>query len=334
MEELANMPIVQFFASPACNLNCAYCSQRHLRRSQITDDAFADMDVQERIRSWPPTHFYLSGGEPFHHSGLAGLLRCCFESGHKVSFDTNGVIDVSWLEKQLQSYPEAFWGFFNITHHLLCDVSLEEILRVTMLLKKYGIRHFVKYIAVPNTFERIKANIDKLKEASVGVAISVFQTYKDGWKGRQYPRDYTDDEVDFILHNTTLRSHGFQLTGGFLCKQIKCRGGHSYVAYNMRGQRELNACCHSVRPLAWSETAMETMGGRPRTCCEDVCSGDLMIIFGIQGMTDDIEQFAMLCDGDATPVGAESIIEYCSAISSSWPLKDTSMLQRIMRCSR
>ena len=114
---IAQMPTIHLFASPACNLECPYCSQIDGRTSLSFQDILFDQDFIERVSRWQPTHFYVSGGEPFIHKGLFSFLQIAYKAGHIISFDTNGVVPLPELKKIITSFPASFWGFFNISHH-------------------------------------------------------------------------------------------------------------------------------------------------------------------------------------------------------------------------
>ncbi len=82
--QIAQMPTVHLFASPACNLSCAYCSQLDHRHTRVNEDAFADPELLGMMKSWPSTHFYLSGGEPFFHKNLDSFLDLASHNWHIV----------------------------------------------------------------------------------------------------------------------------------------------------------------------------------------------------------------------------------------------------------
>ncbi|MCK4828711.1 4Fe-4S cluster-binding domain-containing protein, partial [bacterium] len=66
---LSTMPWIHLFASPACNLNCEYCTQGTIRTNKVSEDFLENHALLELISQIPPTSFYISGGEPLIHPG-------------------------------------------------------------------------------------------------------------------------------------------------------------------------------------------------------------------------------------------------------------------------
>lgn len=317
--ELSSMPFIQLFASPACNLSCSYCSapmkrNRHSLLKRISEvDFLQSPEVHDLICNIPNTHFYLSGGEPLIHPGIKEFVKIAGEHGHVVSIDTNICVDIDYLNDLLESWDRDWLGFMNISHHLICNISFNFIEQRTNLIRKYGILNFVKYIGIPEHFPKIKQNMKILHNQNIGCAVTILT---GEWRGRIYPRDYSLDESISLLDMMTLNTHGLQVFGGIHSKGIHCRGGQDFIAYNMNGEKEIIPCCHgSAFPKRLDETFFVTKKKDKLPCPIEQCYGDVMIISGINFITDETERFERLCRGESEFVGARSIIDFITEIT-------------------
>ena len=327
---IAKMPMMHFFASTACNLNCFYCSQQDYRHKKVMKDAFADPDLLKMIESWPATHFYISGGEPFIHKGLFPFLKKAEQCKHVVSFDTNGVVALKDIEALVNEFPPNFFGVFNITHHLHSSVSLDYILERSEMIQKYGLRQFVKYIAIPDDLDVIQSNMERLKKKRIGTAVTIFQTFKNDFKGRYFPEDYSDKELLQVLGLVTLKCHGLQFFGGIQSFGKKCRGGGDFGCFNMHDDYRLTSCCHSDTSLFWQDTVWGGSLAVTKKCSVSNCIGDIMFIFGIQGILSEVERLEKLCSGSVTFLGIDSILNYCNDLHKNVPLVNPYLLSHML----
>lgn len=312
MQKLAALPWIQLFASPACNLKCEYCSQQNVRTHGVKDDFLQNSELIEFIKKIPPTHIYLSGGEPLIHPGVKDFIAIAGKCGHKTSIDTNLHISKKRLEDYLSNIDPEWLGFINISHHLICNIKMETIDSRVRMLEDAGISHFVKYVGVPEHLEIIERNINSLKDRGTGAAVSILQGI---WNGRVLPAEYTLDETVKLLNMVTLHTHGLQVFEGIYSNGIPCRGGQDFIAYNMHDDRKIIPCCHgSSSPLDIRNTFFET-GERHKLCCNmEACLGDLMFICGINGVTDEIEKFEKICSGNFESPGVESVTAFIEEI--------------------
>jgi organic radical activating enzyme len=129
-----------------------YCTQRIARTSKVTSDFLHDQQLLEFISGIPPTHIFLSGGEPLIHPGIDEFIILASKCGHKISLDTNLAIPIKKLETLLSQWDPDCFGHVNISQHIVCGITLEYILPRVRLLKDAGIRNFVKYIGVPGIY--------------------------------------------------------------------------------------------------------------------------------------------------------------------------------------
>jgi len=327
---LSSMPWIHLFASPACNLNCEYCTQHAVRTNKISDDFLKNNELLEFINRIPPTSIYLSGGEPLIHSGIEDFITIAGRCGHKIAIDTNISVSLKRLEYLLGRWDPEYFSFINISHHIICNISLDYIVDRAKLLKQAGIGNFVKYVGVPEFLGQIEMNIRMLKEQGIGATATILQ---GNWKGRTLPRDYTLDEAYRLCNLVSLNTWGLQIFDGIYSRTIPCRGGNDFITYNMHNNKKVFPCCHgSTFPLSLSESFFTT-GERQRVPCKlKRCLGDLMFIFGVNGVTDEICEFQGLCHGKYELRNPGQIVKFVAdVIDAGHPIVNISKYLEVSR---
>ena len=326
---MGTIPTMQLFASTHCNLSCPYCSQGSAHNSSIVDDLLNTPTVLKNLHSWPATHFYISGGEPLIHDGIFDFIKETRELDHIISFDTNGVVSEKRLLRIIESLPREKFGFFNISHHILADVSLKTIQQSCKILREAEIPHFVKYVGTPETILSIKQNMDTLRNEGSGVAVTILETYSTPWNGRRFPKEYTDQELLSLLDMVTLGTHAMQFFGGIESKNHPCFAGSTYVAYNMKNKNELIPCCHSPHHINWTDTVFAQQRKRRYICNNPKCLGDLMFILGLQGVSNEIARLEQICRGNAPALGLETALEYVRTIADQVRLIEHTRFEKL-----
>jgi hypothetical protein len=73
--------------------------------------------------------------------------------------------------------------------------------------------------------------------------------------------------------------------------------------------REVLPCCHGAeQPVALSRTYVVTGDRAPTPCQLSQCQGDLMFVYGINGVWDESARFAEICSGPVRPLGAAAAL--------------------------
>lgn len=307
-ENIARMPFILLCGSTWCNLNCPYCSQAHIRTDECRDEFFNNTELCSWMKVIPPTHLYLTGGEPLIQPGVDDFVIAAADCGHVVSFDTNICIPVTQLRRFLDTWRHVHIGVFNISHHMILGITLDYILERVELLREYSRALFVKYVGVPEVFPVIRQNMEVLRKKGVGAMVTALL---GSWKGCTLPHDYTYEETRDLLDMVMLGTHALQIFGGIKSKGILCRGGNDFIVLNMSGDRRVIPCCHgSSRPLELKDTFFMT-GDRHRIPCKlETCIGDYMFINDINGCCDEIDRFAKVCEGKSGPLGVNGAFDF------------------------
>ncbi|MBN1917651.1 MAG: radical SAM protein [Verrucomicrobia bacterium] len=334
MRELAAMPWIQLFASPACNLRCPYCSSpANWRRMSQPDnidavDALQKPEVLELVERIPPTSFYLSGGEPLIHPGVEAFVSRAIACGHVVSFDTNLCVPVERLAALFDVWDPVRIGFVNVSHHIAAGITFEYLAKRVDVVRERRLPHFVKYIGAPEDFSQIDALMPRWRDAGTGTALTILQ---GDWQGRRLPEENTLDEVLFILGRVTLGVHGLQLFNGIQSHGMPCRGGQDYICYNMDGRmRVIPCCCASAFPGPLHQTFFCTGSRTLLPCPTATCRGDNMFIFDINGVAEEADRFEAICAGRSEPLGLEGAIAFIRDIEGrGYEVTNKDKLERV-----
>lgn len=312
LRELVERPLIHVNASPACNLKCTYCSMGDLLTDRITRDFLGDAEHLDFLARIPPSHIYVSGGEPLIHPGIREYVAHAGRNGHRVTFDTNLVINLKKLDSLLEYWEPDWIGYFNVSHHILSNVPLENVLERGRMLRARGLPFYVKYIGAPECFDAIEHNMNALRDEGFGAAVTILY---GRWDGRFLPGDYTLDEVLRFLGLVTVCAHGLQAFGGVRSRGLPCRGGQDAIFWNMRDDRAVLPCCHGMDvPLDMGKTFFAT-GNRERLPCQlESCLGYTYFIYGINGVAEEIDRFDALVNGEWEFLGPERVFAYLQDI--------------------
>ena len=312
LRKLALQPHLHIHPSTACNLKCTYCTQKDVRTLNIVDDFLADFTIREFLSIIPPSHIYLSGGECLYHPSSREFVSQAGRLGHKVSFDTNLSIDRSTLDELIASWDPAWIGFFGVTHHRSSGLTLDEMIDRAIMIRSTGMAIQIGYIAIPDDLKTIQRNILALRELGISTGCTIFQ---GTWGTRSFPRDYTLQEMVMIMNMMPLGAAALQLFGGVRSHGLTCRGGNDSVTWNMKGDRALLRCCHGTPcPVKLEDTFFVTGIKKRQPCPFDTCVGSIYFTYGINGLTQDVDNFAAHLEGDFDFIGTTGAIDYIDNI--------------------
>ncbi len=308
LRELVERPLIHVNASPACNLKCTYCSMGDLLTERITRDFLGDAEHLDFLAQIPPSHIYVGGGEPLIHPGIREYVAHAGRNGHRVTFDTNLVINLKKLDSLLEYWEPDWIGYFNVSHHILSNVPLENVLERGRMLRARGLPFYVKYIGAPECFDAIEHNMNALRDEGFGAAVTILY---GRWDGRFLPGDYTLDEVLRFLGLVTVCAHGLQAFGGVRSRGLPCRGGQDAIVWNMMDDRAVLPCCHGIgAPLDVNDTFFATGSRARRPCQLDSCLAYTYFIYGVNGVAEEIDRFDALLKGEWDFLGPDRVFAY------------------------
>lgn len=87
--EVVRRPTLHLSATMACQLRCVYCTVSKWLLDDPSDNLLQDRKLREVLEAAPPSHIYISGGEPLLHPDTIEFVQFLGRQGHVASFDTN-----------------------------------------------------------------------------------------------------------------------------------------------------------------------------------------------------------------------------------------------------
>lgn len=208
-----------------CNLRCEYCtgprSPKRDPRGRTREDADAFLAFLRRTA--PHWSLCLSGGEPMLHPQFEYLLKAFAERGYMVSLMTNLTQDVGSFRMSL---PPERCGFVKASYHLSTVDSRDWRYR-THDLAADG---FPVQVVVVSSMDR-RMTVEHMCKKCSAVGIPFTLAVMEGpWRRKLYPRDYTDEEAEWIESYTTEPGNLMRLwsgtAGGMNTFKTWCPAGH------------------------------------------------------------------------------------------------------------
>jgi organic radical activating enzyme len=311
MQDLLTRPLIITYVTMACNLRCNYCTVKNLLLKRPTDKLLEDKTLREIIERVPNIHLYLIGGEPLLYPELPKFVAYVARFGHRVSFDTNLTIGTQVLKRILDQLDPSWVGYFDISHHLEQRVPLKSMAEQVAMLRERGFAHFVKYIAVPSHFSEIERAMSFFEDQSSGVVLTIL--YSANWNGNSYPRDYTHDQINWLLRNMTLGCHTQQVFGGIKSAGIPCRAGQDAIMWENSDPNDflIIPCCHGrAFPVDLNDTFFVNGKRGTKPCHVGECMAYPHFAYGINGVASEIGRYETVLTGGAPRLGIDRSVSY------------------------
>jgi len=227
-----------------CNFNCSYCfrkgDDKSERAEEPTSGKYSVEHIAERFdetgKVWK---IYMTGGEPLLYPHFVELAKKLTHR-HYISVSTN--LSTSNAYELAESVDSERVHQLNANVHILerekIKDGVKEYLRKFLHFQERGFNIQLVYITYPPLFGRIEEDIKRFRGEGVKqIMIKVFQGKYDG---RRYPRDYSDEEREFIK-GLGLDSYEQEILAcrvSFLGR--KCQAG--YRAFNMDMSGKVTRC--------------------------------------------------------------------------------------------
>lgn len=157
----------------ACQLRCVYCTVSKYLLDEPSDNVLQDRKLREVLEVAPPSHIYISGGEPLLHPDTIEFVQFLGRQGHVASFDTKLTHNASWLARLLDKLDPSWIGYFDISHHVEQRVPVKTIIAATKFLRDRNLNHHVKYLGRPEDFSLIDDCIPRIEDAGFGVSLTI-----------------------------------------------------------------------------------------------------------------------------------------------------------------
>lgn len=220
-----------------CNFNCEYCFG--FARDKLTEDPacarYSPSHIAQRFdETGEPWRILLSGGEPFMYPGfleLAGLLT----RRHYIDVNTN-LSTPNTYEFADAVKPDRVGKIHAGLHILEREKSpngVRDYLRKFLFFQERGFNISMVYVSYPPLLGRIAEDITWWR--SQGVRRIYVKMFKGKFKGKRYPRDYTDEERSLLRRLGLDYSEDEILSRRVSFLGRKCQAGHRAFAMNKTG---------------------------------------------------------------------------------------------------
>ncbi|MBI5057045.1 MAG: hypothetical protein HZB61_10565 [Nitrospirae bacterium] len=243
MRELLDMPWFCFTPSIACNIKCSYCSQSDVRTNTISTDLLQDKTLLDFISYIPPTHLFISGGEPLILPGMREFVNFASGYGHKISFDTNLCIPLKKLEDYLSFWSPESMCYWNISHNMVCDIKLEYINGKSEFLGAESVVEFInreiiqkgheltnyrkfqeveKFLARRDKVNYYKNHAAEKKEGNMNIIRKIeLECINDFKKYSEWQDLYMDSSTGRLIPNTEIWASGERI---IRINSLGCKG--------------------------------------------------------------------------------------------------------------
>jgi MoaA/NifB/PqqE/SkfB family radical SAM enzyme len=179
-----------------CNFGCSYC---FFPKFDKENPAVGRLSPQQIFQAFKNTgrdwHLFIAGGEPFLYPNFIELINL-LKPNNPIQISTN-LYNKNVTAFAEQVTPEniiVINASLHILHHN--DTSLKKFLKNYHLFLDMGFDILVSYVTYPPLFKRIRQDFEFLKEEGVKYALPL--TYKGVYEGKQYPGNYTYEQIKTI----------------------------------------------------------------------------------------------------------------------------------------
>lgn len=222
-----------------CNYECPYCFREWADESSRTEDpACGKYSVEHISQRFDETgkvwRIYMTGGEPLLYPGFVELAKALTRV-HYISVSTNLSTPNAYEFAEAVESERVHSVYANV--HILerekRREGMKEYLQKFLHFQQRGFKIWLVYITYPPLLGRIEEDIKRFR--SEGIKQIKLKVFQGKYKGRRYPRDYSDDERAFIKR-LGLDNYEHQiLTGRVSFLGSRCQAGHRAFTLDIAG---------------------------------------------------------------------------------------------------
>jgi MoaA/NifB/PqqE/SkfB family radical SAM enzyme len=245
-EEIQAKPQFDMFwrMNRRCNFNCEYCFQQSMDEERRAEDPecgkYSAEHIAQRFGETGKVWLIrMTGGEPLLYPGFVELAKA-LTRGHYISVNTNLSTPNAYELADAVETKRIF--SINATLHILerekSKDGMKEYLRKFLYFQERGFNIWLAYVTYPPLLGRIEKDMERMR--GEGVKRINVKMFRGKYKGRRYPRDYSNDERAFIK-GLVLNNYEQQILSccaSFVGK--KCQAG--YRAFHMDISGNVTRC--------------------------------------------------------------------------------------------
>lgn len=257
-----------------CNFNCSYCFQKEVNEygqaEEHTCGKYSAQHIAERFdetgKVW---YIYMTGGEPLLYPDFVELARKITRR-HYISVSTN--LSTPNVYELAEAVDSGRIYRINASVHIQEQEKIKdgvkEYLRKFLHFQERGFNIHLVYLTYPPLLGRIEEDVKRFRGEGVKqIKIKMFQ---GKYEGRHYPRDYSNEEREFIkgLGLDNYEQEILACRVSFLGR--KCRAGHR--AFNMDMWGNVTRCSTLNDEYGNLFEGTFRPGGSSRRCSAKKCA--------------------------------------------------------------
>jgi pyruvate-formate lyase-activating enzyme len=216
-----------------CNYRCPYCWFHG--QWQTFSKYNHSFRLEEIVKSWKDiyekygtVHIDILGGEPFLYPGFLEIVKELSQT-HSINISTNLSVNIERFVAEVNPLRVKILPSF---HPLFAD--LDDFFKNLSLLRGHGFQLSVSYLAYPPQLKLLEFYKEKFKSMSFSLGVKSFWGQ---YNGKEYPRDYTDEERKMIAIDIGSRAgEQFQIKPRKIKKGSLCRAGQIYAVIQADGK--------------------------------------------------------------------------------------------------
>ncbi|MFV3059986.1 radical SAM protein [Clostridium botulinum] len=182
-----------------CNYKCSYCfvtdndKMSNFGRAVTEDGMEKIFKFFDERGEW---HIQLTGGEPTIHPHFIEFCER-LSKNHYLNMGTNNSISYDKLREFVKKIEPNKVDYIQCS---LQEVDEEEerfkhFLNKMIIYKENNFKAYVSYVAVPDRLDRVKKYYDIFTSYDIPFVVQVLN---GKYKNKEYPRDYTKEQIDYL----------------------------------------------------------------------------------------------------------------------------------------
>ncbi|AVQ47702.1 radical SAM protein [Clostridium botulinum] len=182
-----------------CNYKCSYCFVPDNDKMSNFGRAVTEEGMEKMLTFFDERgewHIQLTGGEPTIHPHFIEFCER-LSKNHYLNMGTNNSISYDKLREFVKKIEPNKVDYIQCS---LQEVDEEEerfkhFLKKMIIYKENNFKAYVSYVAVPDRLDRVKKYYDIFTSYDIPFLVQVFN---GKYKNQEYPRDYTQNEIDYL----------------------------------------------------------------------------------------------------------------------------------------
>ena len=297
--------VMELWLFDFCNFRCGYCGlvengdvTKHEQLDPYRDLNYVDQLVRffrENRPSNRPLAVTLTGGEPLFMPNIDYFTTELAKLGDTIAIYSNlsiplgkalsetAIDAVSYLEASF--HPDWHMG------KLKKEVFFNNVLEV----KKLGVPVLVRFVGAPQLLDQLTELEERCQE--IGVTFMPTTLFNVN-----YPKNYTQDEKDYLSSYMVGYSSLIQLDGGMDVSDKKCLAADRLYAARLHKGGDVTPCISTMTPVLGNifENKLKSISG-PNKCfkSDKLCTCDIHFQQNLVSDADDSQEFELILQGKA-----------------------------------